>query len=59
MGHWQARDRATGQVVLAKGFCTREEFLTTLIEHYGEDWVNGTVEHPARFVVEPLIKESN
>jgi hypothetical protein len=54
VGSWQARDAATGEVLL-RGHCgTKKDFLDALSERYGADWVLGTDQHPARLIVEPI-----
>lgn len=49
---FRARDRATGRVVLTATDCTKQEFVDELIRRYGDDWVNGSVEHASRLLVE-------
>jgi hypothetical protein len=55
---WRARDRATDAIVLAAIDCTEEQFVVALVEHYGEDWVYGTVEQPPRFAIEEYREDT-
>jgi predicted PilT family ATPase len=54
MLEYRARDRVTGAIVLSATNCTEATFVAALVELYGEGWVYGTIEHPARFSIETV-----